>query len=692
MNSVNLKKTFGLNDRLLLPAIVGLTTGLCALILWQRLITQQGVNIQAVTRTQASLVQGKMESELKARILPLQLLGERWLVHRDDADLQSDAALIENLDPVYHAIEWVDPAFQVRWMMPQRKDGADNNAKLSVDARRTALKAAVDSGRMTVTRATGPLPGQGDLEVCVPVYGANGVDGFVVGIFLYQDLLQSILEDVAHDYWVSVYDAGEKIYERSGPGPPPAVGDSAKETENVNFLQMAWAVKVWPKSELVAAESSPLPQVALAGGLLLAVLLAFVVYMAETSEFRARQVTSINDKLQTEIAGRERTEEALRHAQKMEAVGRLAGGVAHDFNNLLMVIRGNALLLLDRWYTDPDNPRRERLSEIVKTADRASAVTRQLLAFSRKQVLQPKVLDLNALIAQVAELLPPVVGADIRLDVDLDPGLGRVKADASQLEQIIMNLVFNARDAMPYGGDLTIRTANADIDDTWETLYPGAQIGPYVVVEVRDTGHGMDSETRSRIFEPFFTTKERDKGTGLGLASVYGTVDQSGGRISVTSEVGQGTTVQIYLPRVEESIESVPAPPGIHKLAAGNETILVVEDDDAVRRMTLEFLKISGYTVTEATNAKDAIQLIERHNGTIDLVITDVVMPGMKGRELGEVLSKLRPNLRMLYMSAHAEDIIIDHGMLDPGVAFIEKPFSPDELARKVREALANNA
>ena len=691
MSPVNLRKTFRLNDRLLLPVIVGLTTGLCALILWQRLIIQQGVNIQTVTRTQASLVKSKMESELKARILPLQLLGERWQVHRDDADLESDAALVENLDPVYHAIEWVDPVFQVRWMMPQRNDGSDKNAKLSVDARRAALKAAVDSGRMTVTRATGPLPGQGDLEVCVPVYGAKEVDGFIVGIFLYQDLLQSILQDVARDYWVSVYDGGEKIYERAGPEPPPAVDDSAKATENVNFLQMAWRVKVWPKSEVVAAASSALPQVALAGGLLLAVLLGFVVYMAETSEFRARQVTSINDRLQTEIAGRERTEEALRHAQKMEAVGRLAGGVAHDFNNLLMVIRGNALLLLDRWYTDPDNPRRERLSEIVKTADRASVVTRQLLAFSRKQVLQPKVLDLNVLIAQVAELLPPVLGEDIRLTVDLDPELGRIKADASQLEQIIMNLVFNARDAMPYGGELTIRTTNADIDDNLETVYAGAQSGPYVVVGVRDTGHGMDSETRSRIFEPFFTTKERDKGTGLGLASVYGTVDQSGGRITVTSEVGQGTTVQIYLPRVEESIERLPSPPGVHKLAAGNETILVVEDDDAVRRMTLEFLKISGYTVTEATNAKDAIQLFERHSGAIDLVITDVVMPGMKGRELGEVLLKLRPNLRMLYMSAHAEDIIIDHGMLDAGMAFIEKPFSPDELARKVREALTNN-
>ncbi len=688
---MNLRKTFHLNDRLLLPVIVGLTTGLCALILWQRLIIQQGVNIQTVTRTQASLVKSKMESELKARILPLQLLGERWQVHRDGADLESDAALVENLDPVYHAIEWVDPVFQVRWMIPQRTDGSDKNAKLSVDARRTALKAAVDSGRMTVTRATGPLPGQGDLEVCVPVYGAKEVDGFIVGIFLYQDLLQSILQDVASDYWVSVYDGGEKIYERAGPKPPPAVDDSAKATENVNFLQLAWRVKVWPKSEVVAAASSALPQVALAGGLLLAVLLGFVVYMAETSEFRARQVTSINDRLQIEIIGRERTEEALRHAQKMEAVGRLAGGVAHDFNNLLMVIRGNALLLLDRWYTDPDNPRRERLSEIVKTADRASVVTRQLLAFSRKQVLQPKVLDLNALIAQVAELLPPVLGEDIRLAVDLDPELGRIKADASQLEQIIMNLVFNARDAMPTGGELTIRTTNADIDDTWETVYPGAKIGPYVVVEVRDTGHGMDSETRSRIFEPFFTTKERDKGTGLGLASVYGTVDQSGGRISVTSEVGQGTTVQIYLPRVEESIESAPSAPAVHKSATGNETILVVEDDDAVRRMTFEFLKISGYAVTQATNATDAIQFIERHSGAIDLVITDVVMPGMKGRELGEVLLKLRPNLRMLYMSAHAEDIIIDHGMLDAGMAFIEKPFSPDELARKVREVLANN-
>jgi CheY-like chemotaxis protein len=337
---------------------------------------------------------------------------------------------------------------------------------------------------------------------------------------------------------------------------------------------------------------------------------------------------------------------------------------------------------------DPDNPPRERLKEIVKTADRASAVTRQLLAFSRKQVLQPKVLDLNALITQVSALLPPVLGEDIRLIVDLEPALGRIKADPSQIEQSIMNLVFNARDAMPYGGELTIRTSNVDLGETWENVPPGVQLGPYVVVEVRDTGHGMDDETRSRIFEPFFTTKERDKGTGLGLASVYGTVDQSGGRISVTSEVGQGTKVQIYLPRVEDAIDLVNFRSVVPHLGANKETILVVEDDDAVRRMTLEFLKVKGYLVAEASNAKDAIQLMEHQNGNINLVITDVVMPGMKGRELGEVLLKLRPNLRMLYMSAHAEDIIMNHDMLDPGMAFIEKPFSPDELAAKVREAL----
>jgi two-component system, cell cycle sensor histidine kinase and response regulator CckA len=319
-------------------------------------------------------------------------------------------------------------------------------------------------------------------------------------------------------------------------------------------------------------------------------------------------------------------------------------------------------------------------------------LTRKLLAFGRKQVLQPRVLDLNALVTQVAEMLPPVLGEDINLRMDLDSALGRVKADPAQLEQVIMNLVFNARDAMSQGGELTIQTANCDLDAAWGRSHPGVQAGPHVMLAVRDTGHGMDEETQSHLFEPFFTTKDKSKGTGLGLATVYGTVNQSGGCVAISSKMGLGTTVQIYLPRVEEAVEVVEAPKPFLRSVQGEERILVVEDDDAVRRMTREFLKIKGYTVLEARSAADAIQFVESHEETIDLLLTDVVMPGMKGRELVERLGKVRSNLKVLYMSAYTQDDAINIGILSPGTAFIEKPFSPDELAGKVRDVLRGNS
>jgi two-component system cell cycle sensor histidine kinase/response regulator CckA len=370
----------------------------------------------------------------------------------------------------------------------------------------------------------------------------------------------------------------------------------------------------------------------------------------------------------------------------MEAVGRLAGGVAHDFNNLLMVIRGHAALSLS--YFGPDNPLRQELNEILTAAIKASSLTRQLLAFSRKQVLQPRVLDLNALVTQAAELLRPALGDDIRLFLDLDSNLGRVKADVAQMEQVIMNLVFNARDAMPDGGKLTIQTVNSLLDENWARRYPEIRPGPYVVLAVHDRGHGMDEETQLHIFEPFFTTKERDTGTGLGLATVYGTVIQSGGCVTVLSKLGEGTTIQIYLPRVEETIEVVEKPKALPGSLRGNETILVVEDDDAVRRMTRMFLELKGYTVVEAKNAADAIQFIECNKGSIEMVLTDVAMPGMKGGELVERLVKLRSGLKVLYMSAYTEDAAINSGILGPGSAFIEKPFNADELACKVRDVL----
>jgi CheY-like chemotaxis protein len=306
-------------------------------------------------------------------------------------------------------------------------------------------------------------------------------------------------------------------------------------------------------------------------------------------------------------------------------------------------------------------------------------------------MLQLRVLDLNTLVNQMTELLPSVLGEDIHLKLDLDPQLGRVKIDAAQMEQVIMNLVFNARDAMPTGGDLTISTANTQLDDDWVRLYPGARPGPHVVLAIRDTGHGMDADIQARMFDPFFTTKDRDKGTGLGLSTVYGTIDQSGGSITVSSKPGEGTTIQIFLPRVEETIQTVEVAEELPGASHGEETILVVEDDDAVRRMTREFLTIKGYTVREASSGLEAIEFLGNHTETVDLVLTDVIMPGMKGRELGGRLAAIRTGIKILYMSAHTEDTVMDLDMIVPGTAFIEKPFSPEELASKVREVLVGN-
>ena len=687
MNSSPLKPQTrtSLIDRLLLPAIVGLTTAICVLILWQRLVTQQSDEMQTVTRAQALVVKNKLESELNSRILPLELLRERWQVrgYQNDADFQSDAALVVNLYPVYQAIEWVDPTFHVRWAMPQQQTEAGIDG-VADENRRITLLAAKDSGRVMITHEVDWGPDRRGLFVCVPAYTGENLAGFVLGAFLYQNLFNSILQGVSQNYGIALYDGGQEIYNRAKSAP-----SAQAQEEDIDFQQLTWRAKVWPNPEILAFTRSPLPQVTFVGGLLMAGLLAFVVYMAETAALQARQVKIGNEKLKREIAGREQTEEALRHAQKMEAVGRLAGGVAHDFNNLLMVIGGQASLLLSGF--GPLNPARQGLREIVKASDRASKLTRQLLAFSRKQVLQPKVLDLNNLVTHLAEWLPPALGEDIRLHLDLEPTLGRVKADASQIEQVIMNLVFNARDAMPHGGELAILTANTHLDESWAHGDSEVKPGPHVMLTVRDTGLGMDSETQLHIFEPFFSTKDRGKGTGLGLATVYGTVRQSGGCITVSSQLGEGTTVQIYFPQVMEAIEvreERPAfPPALH----GSEKILVVEDDDAVRRMTLEFLKISGYTVFEAKSGEEAVQFVAQHPEEIDLVLTDVIMPGLTGRELGERLLRLHPNLTILYMSAHTEDIIVNHDMLGRGMPFIEKPFSPDELAGKVRAILDAN-
>jgi signal transduction histidine kinase/CheY-like chemotaxis protein len=673
-------------DRLLLPTVFGLTTVIAALILWQLLLGHRRVEIQAATKEQALFVKTKTESELRASILILEQLAARWQARgqSNDADMESDVQLAMSGYPAYQAIEWVDPSYHVLWVTPQNRNPHEQGADLNKDEPgRTVLRSAQESREAVVSHPVPLRQGGKGLLICVPVYSHNKLTGFLLGAFRYQALLSPILQDVAPDYWIEVYDGGEQIFNRSSGSQPDK---KWVQTADIQFQQVTLRAYAWPKPETLLYTRSPLPQVAFIAGILLAGMLGFAVYMAETAQLRAQALVKANTNLEKEIAGRQQAEDALRQAQKMEAVGRLAGGVAHDFNNLLMVIRGHAALSLRN--VGVNGSLRRELDEILQATDRASSFTRQLLAFSRKQVLQPRVLDLNALTTQVANMLPPVLGDDIRLSIDLEPQLGHVKADPALLEQVIMNLVFNARDAMQEGGELAIQTFNVDLDSASLASHHGAHPGPYAVLAIRDTGHGMSEETQSHIFEPFFTTKDRGKGTGLGLATVYGTVSQSGGFIAVSSKIGTGTEIKIFLPRVEEPVEVTTRPEIPVQVRKGEGTILVVEDDDAVRRMTREFLKISGYTVLEARSGADAIQFMERREQPIDLVLTDVLMPGMKGRELVERLSKLRAGIKVLYMSAYTEDAAINIGVLSPGTAFIEKPFSPDDLANKVREVM----
>jgi two-component system, cell cycle sensor histidine kinase and response regulator CckA len=387
-----------------------------------------------------------------------------------------------------------------------------------------------------------------------------------------------------------------------------------------------------------------------------------------------------------DVSERQSLEEQLRQAQKMEAVGRLAGGVAHDFNNLLMVIKGHTELLLNALPASDQISR--KIEHIDRAADRATALTRQLLAFSRMQVLQPRVMNLNSIVEDMGNLLPRLIGEDIELVIRPSSALGMIRADGSQMEQVIMNLAVNARDAMPGGGKLVIETANADLDHSYSAAHPVVNPGRYVLLAVSDSGVGMDAATQAHIFEPFFTTKEQGKGTGLGLATVYGVVKQSGGFIWVYSEVGKGTCFKIYLPRVDQPAEAPGAVLPFADVPRGTETVLLSEDEQDVREVAREFLESGGYTVIEAQNGAEALRLGMTHSGKIDLLITDMVMPGMRGQELAARLAQQRNDLRVLYMSGYSEHSAADGVQSDQRMRLLTKPFSRSVLLRTVRELL----
>lgn len=389
-----------------------------------------------------------------------------------------------------------------------------------------------------------------------------------------------------------------------------------------------------------------------------------------------------------DITERKNLEDQLRQSQKMEAVGRLAGGVAHDFNNMLTVITGYTEILLNR-YLPEGSPMRREVEEIKKAGDRATALTRQLLTFSRKHMFQLKILDLNLIVTNLEKMLLHLIGEDVLLITELDPHLGQIKADPGQIEQIIMNLVVNARDAMPNGGQLTIKTTNIDVDSSFARKRVGLQAGPYVLLSITDNGLGMDEETKAHIFEPFFTTKEHGKGTGLGLATVYAIITQCQGYIHVETELGRQTTFDIYLPRVVSHAKEVVPAISPSDTVIGTETILLVEDELSVRELASHVLRMDGYRVLEADSGADALRVGEEYVHTIDLLVTDVIMPGgINGRELAEQLAKKRPDMKILYMSGYTNNAIAKFGVLETDLAFLQKPFTLRALSAKTRQVL----
>ena len=694
-----------------LPALVAVGGAVVTLGMWLAAADQDHERRDLEVRRAATRIRDDLAKEMRPRLLALSRMRQRWEFNGPPSrrTWENEAQLTLAHFSVYRAIAWVNPGLERQWVVTT---GHSTDAKVLSDPVRAALPAlSVGEDTLAFVEQRDSITSDPLLFAILPLR-ARG-EGYLLGVIHVRRAAELALADTTvRGYAVRIHSGNNLLYE----GGPVAAQAARWHTETpLTEGGVRWTVEVAPSQATLSAFSSRIPTIVGLLGTLITGLLVWALRLvavmrqrelerlaaierantADVERERAAELAFVNRQLVEQITERERAQrereamqQQLAQAQKMEAVGQLAGGVAHDFNNLLTVITSYCELLLED--IAADDPRRADVEEVLRASGSAARLTRQLLAFSRQQILQPQPIDLNVAVTELEKMLRRLIPADIALTTALAPDLGTVIADRGQLEQVIVNLVVNARDAMPNGGQLTIGTSNVDLDDAYISRHRFAAPDPgrYVLLTVTDTGHGMDEATQARIFEPFFTTKEKGRGTGLGLSTVYGIVKQSGGYVWLYSEVGHGTTFKIYLPRVEQTTGARLGAPSPREAIGGQETVLLVEDDAAVRTIARRILERNGYQVLEAQNGDEALRVSEEFATPIDLVVTDLVMPQMGGPEMVRRLREMRREVKILMMSGYTSDPSFRQRVIDEAIPFLEKPFTPGALLGKVRAVL----
>ncbi len=653
------------------------------------LYRNEGADLRLAASAKANALAALTTSRLGERMKELVQLSMLSRGDEQSRDVWEILALRAIETGAFRSVSWVDSLGRVVTAFPDERGGS-GVSEPSVDAARAAM---AQSARTTGQVATSePVHGASSVPVIVSAAPTPRGAGAVVVETSVPAILQQTLDlSGATGYSVAVYAGGRELYSRrSG---PPALEAEWGETAWLGNANRGWTLRAWPTTAELAAHNSRLPETVIVVGVLFALVVAGMTRLYQTADLRARALAESNRRLENEVKERERAQEALvlseeqlRQSQKMEAVGRLAGGIAHDFNNLLTAINGYAEFLLAD--IDRNDPRRDDVREIRKAATRAGALTSQLLAFSRRQIRQPRSLDLNAVLTDLERMLRRIIREDVHIDWEPLARLGSVRADPSELEQVMLNLVVNASDAMPNGGTIAVRTTSVTLDGAATGLAPGR----YVRLCVSDTGTGMDATTRARIFEPFFTTKEAGKGTGLGLSTVYAIVQSLKGSIDVESAPGKGTMFTVYIPQHDEPADAMGSGTQTILAPRGEETVLLVEDEEGVRALAARILERHGYTVIEARNGRDALSVASQHQGAIHLLLTDVVMPVMGGKQLADALVARDASLRVLFVSGYTDGDISSRGELDPSTAFLQKPFTARGLLVRVRDVLDADA